>query len=834
MSERNLSVDEILKEAEEVLKSLGVQSELAKAEIKAVEEPLEDEVKTFTPKAEQEEVKTFTPKAEQEEVKTFAIGADKKADSEVAPEKGETFEKTMVAPKVSDKTRTVSVSQKTAVVPDDLKKQKSFFKHNSNDVEYNSTPPQIIEKAATIRSKSRFDKTSDLEEIPTILAVDELDKTKVMLSGGSRFEQPKEETALPEEYGSMDQIKMLGFDDEFEEVPVIDEELAEKQLEERRAEKVKKFRLFAEEELEPDEKSVLNKINDGDYTDKSERPQTLENLFKRKASAQIRASITAFLGVFLLALTAFRDTKYMPSALSVSSVYLIAAVVLYLGIIITNIDIITNGFNFKKGINAEFPIAVASLFVMAHTIALFAMPDLLADGVSIYPSAATLGLFLGQMGRRSVLVRVIKNFEFLTDGADKSVVEDIVNDVDAAIISKNLLEGEPYLKYSVHTDFPTSFLEISFAQEPADKMAKVLSPVMLGLNALLFVALGFINKDWGFAANATMAGILLSCPVVSLLATNNTLVAISNALAEKGAMVCGYEGADYVHNSNALVMEASDLFGPRSCDLHGIKTFNGTKIDDAILQTAAVIIKTKSPLAYVFDDVIVGKNSILPEVDSVIYEDKMGTSAWIYQKKILVGSRELLMRHGVAVPKIEYEEKYTRGGKRRALYLAIAGKISAMFIVSYSADAQLKKTLKRLEKSGITVILKSCDPFINEESIMDIFALPEGFVRVMTASNGRIFEKYSDMAVEKSPAYAVHNSTAIGFISTVLGADKLVSAQKYISVLASFGCAIGFGMAALLAFIDGVSHLGAMNIIIFQAIWSAFVLLLSGIRRNGV
>ncbi len=822
MSERNLSVEEILKEAEAVLESIGRQSEVAKEEIKSVEEPLEDEVKTFTPKMEQEEVKTFTPKAE-------AVPKE----SEEA-EKSPVSEKTMVAPSVSDKTINVKVSDKTAVVPSDLKKQKSFFKHNSNDVEYKSTPPQIIEKAATIRSKSRFDKTSDLEEIPTILAVDELDKTRVMLTGENRYEPPKEEKALPDEYGSVDQIKMIGFDDEFEDIPVIDEELAEKLLEERRAEKVKKFRLFADEELEPDEKSELNKINEGDYTDKAERTQTLENLFRRKASVQIRASVTAFIGIFLLLITLFKDTKYFPSFLSVGSVSLITAAVLYIAIIITNINIITNGLNFKKGINADFPVAVASLFILAHTIAIIALPDLLLEGAALYPSAATLGLFLAQLGKRSVLVRIIKNFEFLTDGADKSVVEDIVNDIDAAIISKNLLEGEPYLKYSVHTDFPTSFLEISFAQEPADKIAKVLSPLMLGLNAVLFIAVGLINKSWNFAFNASAAGVLLSCPVVSLLSTNNTLIAISNALLEKGAMVCGYEGAEYVHNSNALVMEASDLFGPRSCDLHGIKTFNGTKIDDAILQTAAVIIKTKSPLAYVFDDVIVGKNSILPEVDSVIYEDKMGTSAWIYQKKVLVGSRDLLVRHGVAVPKIEYEEKYTRNGKRRALYLAIAGKISAMFIVSYSADAQLKKTLKRLEKSGITVILKSCDPFINEESLVDIFGLPEGFVRVMAASNARIFEKYSGMAVEKSPAYAVHNSSAIGFISTVLGADKLVNTQKIISVLAAFGCAIGFAIAALLAFINGISHLGAMNIIIFQAIWSAFMLLISGIRRNGV
>lgn len=104
----------------------------------------------------------------------------------------------------------------------------------------------------------------------------------------------------------------------------------------------------------------------------------------------------------------------------------------------------------------------------------------------------------------------------------------------------------------------------------------------------------------------------------------------------------------------------------------------------------------------------------------------------------------------------------------------------------------------------------------------------------MTASNARSFEKYSDAVVEKSPAYAVHNGSTLAFISSVLGADNLVSAEKIISVLASFGSAIGFGVVALLSFVDGLSQLNVMNVIIFQMFWSIFVLLFSKIRRNGI
>ncbi len=824
MSEnRDLSIEEILKEAEAVLKSIDKKSALAKEEIKNVDEPLEPEtVKTFVPKSENNTGHGNSDAA----VKPYVPGKAKPRQQE--PAEG----KTAVVPSLDkQKTAKVPPTDKTAVVPIKKAEAKKFFKSYSSDAEYGSAPPKIIEKAATIKSRSRFDKTLDLQEIPTILAVEELDKTRVMLSKDR--DNKSDFIAENEEYDNSDQIRMTGFDDEVDEVPVIDEELAEEQLRRRREEKVNKFRLFTPEEFEGDDKSRAKKIKFDDYRKSSERTETLESLFKLKTKIQLRISFTIVFGLLLLFLTVLKNTAYLPPFLNNDFNYYLTAIIIYAAVMITNIGSLLRGFNFKKGINFYFPITLASVIAMANTAALLANPDLVYDGGTLFSPAAAFALIIAEMGRRETVVRVIDNFEFLTGRGDKSTVEDIVNEVDARIISKNMLDGEPYLKYSVKTDFPTSFLEISFAYEPADKIAKVISPVFICINLIMFAVMGIVKHNWNEAFNLLTAGVIISCPAITLFASNYALSQISKSLSKKGAMVCGFEGAHYVHNSNALVMEAADLFSSRSCNLHGIKTFNGAKIDDAILQTAAVVMQIKSPLANVFDDVIIGKQSILPQAEDIVYEDKMGTSAWIYQKKVLVGNRDLLIRHGVTVPKEDYERKYTRKG-RKALYLAVAGKVMAMFIVSYEADPSLKKLLKKLERSGITIILRSCDPYINEESLKNIFDVPEGFIRVMTASNGRSFEKYSGAVAEKSPAYSVHNGTAEAFIASVLGADNLVGTEKTISALCTFGCAIGFGVAGLLGFSGGMSQLTAVNVIIFQAVWSIFVLLVTKIRKNGV
>lgn len=814
----NLSVEEILREAQEVLSSIDGGAKEHKDD--------RNDVKTFEPRrkaADEKNQSSDGSEREEEPVKEFVPGRAAK-------------DKTDSARPADDKTKTMpgivreqAVSDKTMRVPPKKAEKSRFFKRNSVDEEYSATPPQIIEKAATIKSKSKFDKTSDLQEIPTILAVDELDKTRRVFSS-ERTEVP---SGQAEEYDNSDQIKLSGFDDEMDEVPDIDEELAEEQLRLRREEKVNKFRLFAPEELSGDEKSYAQRIKHGDYRDRSERTVTLEQLFKRKTSVQLQMIFTVVFGALLFAVTLLNGTGYLPVFLNNEFACSLAVTVLYAAALVTNMNSLLHGLNLKKGINFEFPVTVSCTLVLAHSICAAAGVDLLSHGGSLLPSAAVFGLFLSGVGRYRALVRIIRNFEYLTNSEDKYTVEDIVNEVDAEIISKNMIDGTPYLKYSVKTDFPTSFLEISFANEPADKIARILFPVIFGFNAALFVIYGLVYSDWLAAFNILAAGLVISCPVITLTATNNALCDASKVLEKRGAMICGYEGAHYIHNSNAIVMEASELFGPRACSFHGYKTFNGAKIDDALLETAAVIIQTNSPLAGVFDSVIVGRNSILPTAEGITYEDKMGTSAWIYQRKVLVGNRDLLIHHGVAVPKIEYERKYTRKG-RKALYLAVAGKIAAMFIVSYTAGPVLKKSLKRLEKSGMTVILRSCDPYINEESVTKLFELPEGFIRVMNASNGRSFEKYSNAVAEKSPAYAVHNGTTNAFISTILGADKLVMTEKIISALASFGSAIGFGVTALLAFANGLSQLNAVNIVLFQALWSVFVLIITKLRKNGI
>ena len=796
MSE-NLSIEEIIARAEEI--KARAEKQLASAEKKldeqakaAIEEIVVDEQAVVEKIA-----KVCESVEEEEEIKEFVPSKKQKTLVNVQKENGEEIK---IAPDYSksDKTRTINL---------DKDKEETKIVQPVKDTEKTRTVAFV--------SKPKVDEESDLQELPTIIA-----KEKIY----DGFDNSPDTSSFIEETG--EQITFEGFDDKIEVVPTIDEGIAEQILEERRREKVVKFRLFGPDET--DLKLGNTEEIKEEYINQSETQSFLDNLSASLSAQRLKMALTAFVELILLFLTVFRDSAYLPSFLTNHTVYFSTALVLYVLAILINIKTLIHGFKPKKHINFDFSISLVCIIILAHTIAITVNKSIWIDNGVLLAAFGGFSLLMSCFGKIKMLKRAIDNFNFITDTNNLYTLEKITNDIDAEKICRGLVEETPVINTSVKTDFPTNFLEISYKNEPANKIARTLLPISLFANLALFVAVGIID-NFNSAFNMLVCGLSVSLSCCSLFLTNSTLCDISSALGDFGSRVCGYEGAAMAYNANTMVMEAADLFSKNSCEMHGIKTFDGAKVDDAIIQAAAVMIKTKSPLSHVFDDVIIGKQSILPRVEKVSYEDKQGTSAWIYNKKILVGNRTMLKNHGVPVPSENFEKKHSVRG-RKVLYLSVDSKLTAMFVVSYSAEPNLKRELKKLEKSGITIIVKSTDPYLNEKSLAKLFALPEGFIRVMNPSSAMVYEKYSNMHVEKSPAYVVHNGTALGFVSAMRAAEIIVSQRKLIKFLSFFGAGLGFAVVALLSVLGAYSQISVVSINLFHLIWNLVVLMISKIR----
>lgn len=807
MSDRDLSIDEIIKRAEEI--KAQAEEHLAQAQ-KSLDEMAKTAINEVTVDTEAVMQKVEQLSEQEEDIKTFT-------SSKKSADKTQTVRLTL--PKI-DRTKAFSGIKRAKKIEfeeendDDMKIVEEKEKSDDNTLFPNEkTKPVIL-------SSSKDEDPDSLQEVPTIISRNEL---KNYLNG-----EPSQASGFEAEIGV--QMSFDGFDDEVEEVPSIDEEVAEQILIEHRKEKVDKFRLFGPDET--DIKLGDKEFQSSDYKNENQQGIILSSLFAKKSKTQIQIVITIVTGVIMLLMTLFRDSEYFPLFLAPTNVFLSTSLALLSLTMLVNYNIFIHAFNFKKGLNCDLPVAVLNILIFAQTIGFLANDNLWLDNGSFMGIVSAFTLFVSQLGKLQIIVRVIDNFDFIISEGDKYCLENIANKVDAQIIARGILDDEnPIIKTSVKTDFPTNFMEISCKTEPGDRLVRVLAPVSWIISAIILAFVG-LTQGINTGINSSICALAVSTPATLLFMMNSLLTDLSEQLEKYSSRVCGFDGVNMAIATDAMVMEASSLFGKQGCDLHGIKVFNEAKVDDAIIYAAAVITQTKSPLASVFDDVIIGKQSILPKVENVVYEDSMGTSAWVYRRKVLVGNRNLLIHHGVEVPTEAFEKKHTTKN-RKALYLAINGKIMAMFVVTYSADPELKRELKKLEKSGITLIVKSCDPHINEESLTKLFALPKGFIKVMNYSAARVFEKYSDMTVQKSPCYIIHDGSAKSFIGAVRGAYSTSSGKKLLYFLTSFGSALGIFAVALMCILGGFNQLTATACTVFLGIWNIFVYIISKLQKIG-
>ncbi|WP_177916751.1 hypothetical protein [uncultured Eubacterium sp.] len=807
MSDNPLSIDEIIRRAE--LIKAEAEEQLAKAQ-KSLDEKTQSAIKEVAvdSKAVMEKVEQLSA---EEDIKSYE--PPKKASAEKTQAVRLSFNK-------KDKTKMMPAIKNAVKITDEDENDDDMKIVGDEDTFEKGLFPNEKTKPVVLSSNDS-DIGTELQEVPTLIARENLGK---YLEGDSD-DTPKQ-SEFQEDIGI--QMSFDGFDDEVEEVPTIDEEIAEKILIEQRKEKVDKFRLFGPDKT--DSELGDEEYTESDYRYEGQQAGILASLLTKKSRATAQVIITLFFGIIMFILTVLSQKNELPRFLSSSSAYISTGLVFLIMTAVVNYNIFLHGFNFKKGFNCDLPIAVTTTAIIAQSIGFLVSDDLWLDNGQFLGSFAALSLLISQMGKRQIIIRIIDNFDFIINQKDKYCLENIANAVDCEIIGRGILEEEqPIIKTQVKTDFPTNFMEISCKTEPSDKLSRILSPISWCLSVILAVVIGIIESKYT-GINIGIIALCITTPVALLYQMNIILSDISAQLDKYNARICGFNGVDMASNADALVMEAGDLFAKQGCDLHGIKVFHKAKVDDAIVYAAAVIIKTNGPLSHVFDNVIIGKQSILPKVENVIYEEKMGVSAWVYKRKVLVGNRNMLINHGVDVPKESFENRYTRKN-RKALYLAVNGKIMAMFVVSYSASPELKRELKKIEKSGITLIVRSNDPYVNEESLSELFSLPKGFIRVMDYPAARVYDKYSDMSVEKSPAYVVHDGSAKGLIASIRCAISAVRSRSTINFLTSFGVALGFVCVAFMAAVKGYGQLTAMSLIGYSVIWNLFVYMVSKLQR---
>ena len=603
----------------------------------------------------------------------------------------------------------------------------------------------------------------------------------------------------------------------------------------RRRQKEEKGEPVVEEELD----DLTDEVDD--FNTPKDANKVYARIRKTKKGLMIRLGLSVVLfalmcyltvslkNINLPLLTFMLPEKNMRVFMGVNLGVLVLAVLL-------NISTILGGLKalFTLRPSGDGPVAVAALAAVIQGIVLIVFPEVTSDNVGYYFAVVILVLIFNLIGKLFMINRVDQNFRLLAEGGYQRHAFNIINDRNLAReLTQNLDLEQPVVGYSQPADFLTNFMHLSFTEDFGENVSRITTPIFLVADLVCSIIVMVIYGDPFLALTVFSAATLLSAPLTSTIVGNLPLRRMNKALSQDGSMVAGYTALDRFDDINCFVIRDSELFGPQSITLHGIKTFDQKRIDEAMVDAASIVCKSDCVLSYIFTQMIGGNEKILKKADSIVYEDSMGISAWVDGKRVLIGNRELMMNHNIEIPSKDYEKKFVKDG-REVLYLANSGELTAIFVLSYAADPDIVDELGVLVDRDIGISVYTTDSNITPQKISELFDFPEDMVEIVPY---KLHGQCDRLMAHKDRARAeiVYNGSLASKVRTLSGIITAKTSILLGVILQGVGMTLGYFAVCLLAFTNsngnGFGTLSFTLLIAYQLFWGLITMLLPNLRR---
>lgn len=536
------------------------------------------------------------------------------------------------------------------------------------------------------------------------------------------------------------------------------------------------------------------------------------------------AAVFASLSVRLFGdFTLFNGNASVYSA--VNLVFLVLAVLLSLKELKTAVTGL-----FAGRITAETGLFSALVFALVQVGVSYAFPEKLTV-VPLYTAVALFVYALYFAGKKRKLKNDICNFETVAQNFDRFyTVGKIENTETAFEIGRGLLLGDPDVRYAKRISFPSHFVEISKRNDRASGIYALALPAATVAAGVIGAITCFTSGDVFTGVSAMCAVAIAGLPMSATLVTAASMRAVNRRLLREGALTASYDAATEVTAANAVVLDAAELFDAANCRLRGMKMYHKMRVDEALLYTAAMTIQSGGTLSAVFDGVILHKREMLPQVESLAYEERLGCSGWIYNQRVLVGNRDLLLKHNVDAPTREEEQRFRKDGCE-VIYLAVEGKIAALFVVEYAANERLCGYLQDLEKYGISILVRTADPNITEGLVEQYFSLPHNLVKIISPVAGQMFRDLTEEPPQPADCGVLHNGRITAFLRAFLSAFVLEEKTKLAQILLYIGVGLSITLLAVLSFFTALTQAGAFEILVFELLWTAISVLVPNAKK---
>ncbi len=550
-----------------------------------------------------------------------------------------------------------------------------------------------------------------------------------------------------------------------------------------------------------------------------------------------RTIVLAVTSVFSVAAAVFAQTMPTLFTETLRNGWLVYGIVSFL---IMSVAFFAGRYTIVNGImalrhlkgNSDTAPAVAAAGSAVQAVTALFIPDLYVNGTyHLYSCLAVLALLFNSFGKLLIIKRTADNFRFLCSGKARLAGKIFNDDANANKFCTGLPIHRPLIAYMKKSKFMSNFLHLSYASDPVEDNASFLAPFTTALSLMCGIVYGVMKSDFVGGVNSFAVISFITVPVCCLVALNIPMKNLCSSSLKKGAMVVGYEAVNQFCDTNAIMLESAQLYPKGNIILSGIKSFNESKLNDALLAGASVSFAVGGAMSHVFETIIQDRRHMVPAVDSVSYDDEMGLSGWIGGQRILLGNRELMEKHNIEMPPESVEEKYRRMGNEIS-YISMSGELIAMFVLTYKVDRAIAHALRELTDNGVSLIVRTIDPNITQEHIAKKFSIYQRCIKILPTGLGTICHNELTGKERSSRAYVATNGRVTAFSAAISGCIRIRSTVTIAKIIQVLAIVLGFLLVSVISFVSGFEKLGGIELLMYTGFWCAALILVSAAARK--
>ena len=418
--------------------------------------------------------------------------------------------------------------------------------------------------------------------------------------------------------------------------------------------------------------------------------------------------------------------------------------------------------------------------VLLHTLIMLAFG---MDEVSGFVNFSLCALFLSLVEYAGRLVRlqtVQGDLAVMMRAGRLQGLCPVEDAADAAALGKGLTE-KPHPTIMLSADMPTipDYDRLAMESDAHEKL------YLFGMAASLLVAFVFAlvraitQKNALLFFSAFLSCAFLCAPVMRgaisvLLKTKNDAT-----LGKEGLVVSGTRAVSQLGKADAVVVDAADLF---TVSVSRFKPVPGGRMQraDAAVYAAATLQNTRSLLADAFSDFLLQSGIEAPEAEDLQYEDKLGYSCWIAGRRVLVGTRDMLVQHSISAPSAAEEAAYA--GKDHVLYVAVEGIVAATFLVRYQVRPEVRRAVRAFNKSGVVLMLTSGDPTLSETLVAKKLALDVAAIKIADQKGAKAAQSWRESEA-KQPLGLVCAKGRQGILPLIRASLALYEGEKLAGIV---------------------------------------------------